>query len=145
MGLLIADRILKLYFVQNPAAKISGDFVFGLLNFNLVKNSGLAFGLAFFQPVLIVIIFLIILILIWHLVKFYWQKDFWLVLSFTLIIAGAVSNLLDRIRFGYVIDYFDVPWFSVFNLADCLITVGVGIFIINVFFASQLDKKEKLL
>lgn len=42
-----------------------------------------------------------------------------------LIMGGAASNLYDRIKFGYVIDYFDLDYFTVFNIADCMIVVGV--------------------
>ena len=53
------------------------------------------------------------------------KKDYikaWLLLA---IIFGAISNLFDRIKYGYVIDYLDLKYFTVFNLADVMIVGGV--------------------
>lgn len=63
--------------------------------------------------------------------------------AFTFMIGGAVGNLVDRIRQGFVIDFFDFTLinFPVFNVADCFITVGAITFVIYVLFFS--DKKEK--
>lgn len=63
--------------------------------------------------------------------------------ALTLIIGGAVGNFIDRVRMGYVIDFFDFTLinFPVFNVADCFITVGAVLFVVYVIFYS--DKKEK--
>lgn len=63
--------------------------------------------------------------------------------GFTFLIGGAVGNLIDRIRIGYVIDFFDFTLidFPVFNVADCFITIGAIIFAVYVIFLS--DKKEE--
>jgi signal peptidase II len=59
-----------------------------------------------------------------------------------MIIGGAVGNLIDRLAYGYVIDYFDVYAvnFAIFNIADCFITAGAVIFCACLLF----DKKIKL-
>ena len=138
--LFIADRILKYYFLKNPAAKFGGDFLFGL-NFHFEKNIGIAFGISMNQIILLALTIFIILILISVLVKAYQQKDLFSIFALSLIIVGAISNLLDRLHYGFVIDYINVPWFTVFNLADCMITVGVGILLIGVLINNRLDKK----
>ena len=63
--------------------------------------------------------------------------------GFTFLIGGAVGNFIDRVRLGYVIDFFDFTLidFPVFNVADCFITVGAIIFAVYVIFLS--DKKEE--
>ena len=62
--------------------------------------------------------------------------------GFIFMLGGAVGNVIDRIRLGYVIDFFDFRLinFPVFNIADCFITVGAIIFAVYVIFYS--DKKE---
>jgi cytochrome c biogenesis protein CcdA len=45
--------------------------------------------------------------------------------AFALVLGGAVGNILDRIRLGYVVDFVDLHWFPVFNVADSCITIGV--------------------
>ena len=141
--LFVADRVLKYYFLKNPAVKFGGDFLFGL-NFHFEKNFGIAFSIKLPQLFLIILVSIIIIILISILIKSYKNKDLDLVFSLILIIVGAISNLIDRLRYGFVIDYIDLPWFTVLNLADCLITVGVGILLINIFFNNKLDKQQKL-
>jgi len=127
--LFAADRIIKNYFLNNPAQVFGGDF---LLSFGLVKNAGIAFGIIFNQIVLLFFIIIIILILVSFLIKAYQEKNSWQILSLTLILVGAFSNLLDRIYYQSVIDYINLRWFTVFNLADCGITVGVVILLLDI-------------
>jgi len=139
--LFVVDRILKYFFINNPAVEFSGDFIFGLLNFHFEKNTGIAFGISINQIFLLALIVFVILILVRFLVKAYYQEDWLTIFSLTLIIVGAISNLIDRMRYGFVIDYIDVPWFTVFNLADCMITIGVGILLLGIFRKERLDKE----
>lgn len=127
--LFIIDRILKLYFVSTPGA--GRVFISGILSFRLEKNLGIAFGLNVSQVILIPIVIAIIVLLIFYLIKAYQEKDSFLYFVLTLILIGAFSNLIDRIKFGGVIDYIDVPFFTVFNLADAMITVGVAIILFD--------------
>jgi len=129
--LFVADRILKYYFYKNPALVLGGDFFYNLLSFHFVRNFGIAFGLPFFWPVLIVLIFIILLFLIGLLINQIKSGDLFLSAATLLIVIGAGSNLIDRLRYGFVIDYIDLTWFTVFNLADCMITIGVFIFLIQ--------------
>ena len=62
-------------------------------------------------------------------------------LGLSLIILGALSNLLDRLIFGYVIDYINIFIWPVFNLADAMIVVGIIFYIIDKYFI----KKDKLI
>lgn len=140
LSLFLFDRMLKLFFIQNPSKMFGGDFSFVGFSFHLVKNSGVAFGIHFNQIFLLVLITSIILILVRLLVKAYGQKDLILILSLTLIVVGAASNLIDRLRYRFVVDYIDMPFFTVFNLADAMISLGVGIMIVYIFK----DKKNQL-
>jgi|SRR5690554_4251021 len=65
--------------------------------------------------------------------------------SLALIIAGAVGNLLDRVRLGYVVDFISVHWqntyfFPAFNIADSAITVGATLMIIDILLNKEADK-----
>jgi len=133
LALFIVDRILKYYFLKNSATNLGGDFISGLLNFHFEKNTGIAFGILINQVFLLALIVFVILILVCFLVRAYRQKDWLTTFSLTLIIVGAISNLIDRMCYGFVIDYIDVPWFTVFNLADCMITIGVGLLLVEIF------------
>ena len=64
-------------------------------------------------------------------------------LAITCILGGALGNLLDRIRFGYVIDFIQVHWhewyFPTFNLADAAITIGAGLLIAQSLFTHKTE------
>ena len=65
--------------------------------------------------------------------------------ALTMIVAGGLGNLIDRVRLGYVIDYIDPLFvkFAVFNFADCLITVGAALLILWLSLDTVREKKEK--
>lgn len=66
--------------------------------------------------------------------------------ALTMIFAGGLGNLIDRVRLGYVIDYIDPLFvqFAVFNFADCLITVGAGLLIVWLILDTVREKKEQV-
>lgn len=77
------------------------------------------------------------------------QKDrFFAHLGYAMIIAGALGNLVDRLLFGYVIDYIlfhtDSWSFAVFNLADSFITIGAGAIILDELLQARRDRSLKL-
>lgn len=67
-----------------------------------------------------------------------YKKDLVSAFCMMLIALGAISNLIDRMIYGFVIDYFDVRFFSVLNLADIMITLGVMIFIVFSFYSNKM-------
>ena len=131
--LFILDRTVKFYFIKNPAKIFGGDF----LSLDLATNKGVAFGIGFNQIILLGLIGVVITILFNFLSQAYAKNDLVGIFALTSVIFGAISNLIDRIRYGFVIDYIDVSWFTVFNLADIMITVGSLILIVDVFFSKK--------
>lgn len=69
-------------------------------------------------------------------------------LAFAIIVGGALGNLIDRVRLGYVVDYiyFHTPaWsFAVFNLADVFISVGAAVIVLDEFFVAGRGSKPKV-
>ena len=110
--IFLLDRFIKLFCRAMP------DFLF-------FKNHYIAFGLPFPENILIILITVILFLLFIFLVKSYQKRDIFLILSLTFIILGAVSNLIDRLFYVYVIDYINIPFFTVFNLADTMIVMGI--------------------
>jgi signal peptidase II len=55
------------------------------------------------------------------------------------IILGAISNFIDRLTYGYVIDYIDVRFFTVLNMADMIITLGAFLIILALYFQPKLE------
>lgn len=134
------DRILKSFAIKgyfDDYIGMIGNF-FGI---SFAKNYYIAFSLPLNGVWLNIVIGLMILALLYSFV--YLRQKGESVLSFLVLFItfGAVSNLFDRIKYGFVIDYFDLQYFTVFNVADVMIVVGsIGLALI---FAS-IDKKQKI-
>lgn len=120
--LVVLDRLFKALAISlKPEIYLFGDW-FRII---LAKNQGIAFSLPLFGWWLNSTIILIIICLLYFFVLKI-KKIAYLEAVLTLtIILGAGSNLYDRLKFGYVIDYFSLKYYSVFNIADGLILVGI--------------------
>ena len=124
IAIIVIDQISKRFILKNPDA--FRDFsIENFLQITLSKNYAMAFGINVGHCVLYLLIAIIILFLLNLLRKSFQQNNFAKVLIIAIILAGAVSNLIDRISLGYVIDFINVPWFSIFNFADICIVLGI--------------------
>ncbi|NTW22479.1 signal peptidase II [Candidatus Falkowbacteria bacterium] len=119
--LFMADRWLK----SLAMAGFSREIIGYLLVFDFSKNFGIAFSLPFPGHLLPILVGSIILILTHFARLAYLQQDFFLVSAYVLIIGGSISNLFDRLRYGFVVDYLEVAYFSILNVADMMIFCGV--------------------
>lgn len=135
--LLLLDRffkILALFFLKNDVLLL-GNW----LKFSFSKNYYIAFSLPIGGNALIAIIILIMLLLGREYIKQIKNSNFPLAGLILIILFGAASNLWDRLSFGYVIDYLDLEYFTVFNIADCMISAGA---IILIMVSCQKGKKS---
>ena len=138
------DRATKIYLINMQSSGTDIDFyIFPFLNFYLVWNTGIGFGLAsmesnIFYHILTIVIAMINIVLIYFLIKLKGIYTY----SIAIIIGGSLGNLFDRIYYYAVPDFIDLHlgnfhWF-IFNVADIFITVGI---IALVFI--EILKKEK--
>lgn len=130
INLFVADQLLKLAvekYLQTPVTLIPN-----LLSLRYEQNTGIAWSIALPQIVTLVMNFILLIILPIFLIKNLnmERKASQIILGF--LVGGALGNLTDRIFRGYVVDYFAVGTFPVFNLADALITLSV--FLILIFY-----------
>lgn len=126
--IFLIDLIVKRIFVGWP-----GEYSFfnGLVSFKLFLNNGIGFGIPIgFGVFLAIFYILIFLFLIYLLVKAVKNKKWLEAVCWEAVILGAVSNLFDRVEYRAVVDYILFANWGFFNLADVLITVGVGVFIL---------------
>lgn len=136
--ILIADQVTKLY-VVNTIPLYGHIRILSFLNISHIENAGIAFGLLSefknlpLQKLLIIIYIVIIALLIYFFIKDYHRKI--AKYGYTLIIAGAIGNLIDRIRIGRVIDFIDFhikDWhYPSFNIADSSITIGIIVILLD--------------
>jgi len=112
------------------------------LYLTFVQNPGIAFSLPLTGIALkILTIFFILGILWYYRTQEYEKKSILIDASFLLILSGAVANGYERIWNGEVIDFIGVKYFSVFNVADICICIGVGLYIYSLIFLPQLHGK----
>ncbi|MDD5073150.1 MAG: signal peptidase II [Candidatus Omnitrophica bacterium] len=121
-SVVIIDQVTKAIAVAKLTSVGSLPAIGTIVSFTLVKNTGAAFGLFRYQTVVLVVISVIaIAFTIFYLAK----KKPALYLPFSLILGGAAGNLIDRLHpGGYVIDFIDLHFWPVFNVADSCITIG---------------------
>ena len=141
------DRLTKLYLINLQASGTDIDFyIFPFLNFYLIWNTGIGFGLAsmetnIYYHILTTIIVFVNLGLIYFLLK---SKGIYVYLLAT-IIGGSLGNLFDRIYYYAVPDFIDLHvgnyhWF-VINVADIFITVGIiGYIFVELFKKETISK-----
>lgn len=141
--LAIADQIIKFFVSTNLKEAGSVSVVDNLLSFTYVENNGVAFGSFAGNRWIFVVLTtaLIAAILIYMFRKKPQGKLFYI--SVALIIGGGIGNLIDRVLFGYVVDYISLSFFPpVCNFADYCITVGTVLLMVYVLFFTNTDKKE---
>lgn len=119
--LFLLDRWLKGLALAGASKSLVGQ----LLLFSFSKNFGIAFSLPFSGWPLLVMVSLIELGLLYLVFHSYKQQRIAFFSAYALVAAGAASNLLDRLTYGFVIDYFEVAYFSILNVADIMIFSGV--------------------
>jgi len=133
----ISDQITKYAVYKNMSLGESIPAE-GIIRITYARNTGMAFSLfENFGIILLILSLIIASILIIYL--FTIDKPRILIRVFSgLVVAGALGNILDRIRFGYVNDFIDVGWWPIFNIADSSITIAIGIYIFDAIFIQKL-------
>ena len=143
--LVIIDQIIK-YFISaylQPVGSVSViDNIFSL---TYVENKGVAFGMfSDMRWIFVALTSILLVIIIFYMFKKRPKGKFFYVCA-ALIIGGGIGNLIDRIFYGYVIDYLSLSFFPpVCNFADYCITAGTIMLVIYLlFFSDILDSSKK--
>jgi signal peptidase II len=127
----LAEDRLERTGVRSVPLPVVGDY----LRFTYVENRGAAFGLLQDQTAFFVFVGVLVVGVIAASYRYLPRSGFRLHLALGLQLGGAVGNLIDRIRQGYVVDFVDFGyhsnWWPVFNVADSAIVVGVALLALN--------------
>lgn len=129
VGVVLLDRITKLFITQTMTPGMSFPVIPGLVSCTYVLNPGAAFGLLEYKRLFFVVITLVALVAIFFLRHHIRREGPKARLGTALFLGGALGNLIDRIATGFVIDFIDFHFWPVFNLADICICVGVGLIV----------------
>jgi signal peptidase II len=117
-----------------------GDYnvISGFLEFTYVENFGIAFGMFQNQRWFFVISTCIIALVVLYFIFKMFKKYVFYTICLSLIFGGAIGNLIDRIRLGYVIDFIHFSFFPpVFNIADSAVVVGAIALSIAILFTKE--------
>jgi len=140
----ILDRLTKSLVISSLELGTSTPYFGGLFSLSLAYNRGVAFGI-FSQHSDIVVLFISIILLVGLLSIHSIPRRYYL--PFGLVLGGAFGNVFDRFLYPQgVVDFISVPYFSIFNVADIAITVGIIGLIISLFLAetrSAVSHKRK--
>lgn len=126
---LIADQAIKLFLTRFLKPNDTIPVIKNIFHITLVFNTGCAFGMlkGLSNLFFILISFVAVIFLVYFLNRARGRRL--LELAAMLVLSGAASNLIDRLRFGYIVDFLDFRIWPVFNLGDTAITIGVAILI----------------
>lgn len=140
-AIFVVDQLVKLWIIAGIGLQAKGSInLLPVLSLTWVENRGVSMGLlqadgAKERWILTAVTALIAAGVAWWMRKETNRID---ILALALVLGGALGNIVDRVRFGYVVDFVHVhvgEWsFYVFNVADAAITIGVAILLLRAFF-----------
>jgi signal peptidase II len=139
--IIFFDQITKSFVSKVFYLNQSFPIIQNILHLTYIRNKGAAFGVLINEQLLILVSIVVILAII----VYYFKEPFLSILmriSLSFILGGAASNLIDRIRFREVIDFIDIRIWPVFNFADSFISIGVGLFLLDVLMKKNIAAKN---
>lgn len=141
---IAADQFIKILVINNLKPVKSVTVIDNLLDFTYVENKGMAFGMLANQRwVFIALTSAVILALAVSVFKLKKQGSLFYI-SAALLIGGGIGNMIDRLLYGYVVDYISLSFFPpVCNFADYCVTAGVIMLLIYMFFFTDFLKSDK--
>ena len=136
--LVIADQLTKHLAVVRLKNQAAYNLINGILEFNYLENRGAAFGVLQNQKYFFVFVALIFIgVIVFVLIKVPTQKKYYsLNILLVMIAAGAIGNMIDRVRYDYVVDfiYLVCIQFPIFNVADIYVTTATVILVFQILF-----------
>ncbi len=145
---LTLDLVAKIWVRSNIPLYETSRLLKNFLDLTHVQNRGVSFSFladypdAIRIPLLVGVSLVATVAMLYYLTRYWFELDFFTRSGLTCVIPGAAGNLIDRVVYGYVTDFFHFRWyetsFFVNNFADCFISVGVVFFIIPLIFNKKI-------
>tara|TARA_B100001559_G_scaffold145158_1_gene121778 strand:+ start:141 stop:617 length:477 start_codon:yes stop_codon:yes gene_type:complete len=143
LSLILTDQLSKYLILKNFSIGESLNLL-PILDIYLILNTGIAFSLfndggTFGRWILVFLVFLVCLYLVYILITEYLTK--YESVALLMILSGGIGNLIDRTFRGYVVDfinfYYESYSFYIFNFADTFITIGVIVYLLDIFVSKS--------
>ena len=138
--IVVLDQVSKLAAIRHLKGNVPYVIIENFFQLNYVENFGAAFGILQHKKILFIIITSLVVVCIsLFLIRNQHTLNRFMKVALGMLLGGAVGNLIDRIRLGYVVDFISVKLinkydFPVFNVADVFIVVGTALIVILVSF-----------
>lgn len=145
VALVALDQWVKWWVTANISVGESLPFIPHILGLNHVHNTGGAWSMLNQHTWLLSVVSAVVVLFILFVLGSRKIRHPFGVITLTMVLAGAVGNLIDRIRLGYVVDMFQTLFmeFPIFNVADiCVVCGGIAFCIYFVFFYEKWEKKS---
>ena len=141
---IVADFYTKYLVYTHMALHETIELPVKFIQLTYVQNFGGAFGIFQHQKLFFIVAAAVAVTCVLYFFDDIKEMGRLSFVSASLIFGGAIGNLIDRIRFGYVVDFLDLRWWPVFNVADIALTVGVFLLFIEVIrFGRNLSDEDK--
>ncbi len=142
LAIVLIDQLSKFYIQAHMMPNMSIPVIQDVFHITYILNPGAAFGLFEHQTIIFVII---AILMIAAVIYFYPQipRQYRLLrFGIGLMVGGAIGNVIDRIKTGYVVDFFDFRIWPIFNVADMGIVCGVGCIIFTILYLYKEDGRQ---
>ena len=126
---VMLDQITKYMIVRNMTEGMSIPIIDQVFHLTFVLNPGAAFGMLEHNREFFIIMAIVVLIFVVYMRKKILEEPLPIQIGIALFVGGALGNLIDRMKTGLVVDFFDFRIWPVFNIADIAICLGVGVMI----------------
>ena len=141
--LLLIDQATKWWASTSLVRGQPNNLIGNMIRLTRVHNEGGAFGIfpgggIVFLIVSGIVSFILFMILLTMMIDSKLIKT-----GMAFVLAGAVGNLIDRIHWGYVLDFFEIRGFPIFNVADACITVGAVLIILSILFGGERHQSQR--
>ncbi len=148
---VVIDQVTKIWVDNTMRLYESSPIIPGLLDLHYIRNTGAAFGIfsgshASFRIPFFILVSTVAIGIILYLFYKLEESEVMMPIALSLVLGGAVGNLIDRVRLGEVIDFilfhYKAFQWPAFNVADIGITSGVFLLIIRIFFFEEPQQEE---
>lgn len=145
VGIVILDQLVKYLVSSSMELHQSIPVIRDIFHITYIHNDGAAFRLLQGQQGFLILVTSITLAAVLVYLYQIRRSGHWsLLLSLALLAGGGIGNLIDRVRFRYVVDYLDLRIWPVFNIADICVVVGCGMLLIHMFYFEPRIQKEEM-
>lgn len=137
IAIIIIDQLAKYYVQTNMSLGNSIPVIDKVFHITYILNPGAAFGILENQTAFFIAVALVMFAAVFYYYPRIPAQFFLLRLGIGLMIGGAIGNLIDRIKSGSVVDFFDFRIWPVFNIADIAIVTGVSCIIFHILYLAN--------